>query len=69
MNVQAKVAIEKQEHPERYCPVKRCLWKTSVPNDNGNGYHVHPSYPDGYCPRHQHIRSIKAMIEKQKEIA
>ncbi len=29
MNIQAKVAVEKEKHPERFCPVKRCLWKTA----------------------------------------
>jgi len=36
MNTQAKVAIEKREHPERFCPTARCLWRTG----------------GGYCPRH-----------------
>jgi hypothetical protein len=33
----AKVAQDRQKHPERYCPANRCLWRT-------NG---------GYCPRHK----------------
>jgi len=37
MNVQAKVALDKQKRPERFCPHQRCLWRT-------NG---------GYCPRHK----------------
>lgn len=37
MRIAARVAIEKQEHPERFCPVHRCLWKT------GDGTR---------CPRH-----------------
>jgi hypothetical protein len=37
MNIAAKVAQRKQEHPEMYCPQKGCLWKT-------DGSH---------CPRHQ----------------
>ncbi len=37
MNIQAKVALDKERHPERYCPVRRCLWRT------GDGSH---------CPRH-----------------
>lgn len=35
--VQIKVALRKQEHPEEYCPVKKCLWRTG----------------GGRCPRHQ----------------
>lgn len=36
--VAAKVAANKEKHPEKYCPVKRCLWHT------GDG---------SYCPRHK----------------
>ncbi len=36
MNIQAKVALDKERHPERYCPARRCLWRTG----------------GGYCPRH-----------------
>lgn len=25
--VAAKVAADKEKHPERYCPVKGCLWR------------------------------------------
>jgi hypothetical protein len=41
MSTQAKVAIRKQNHPEKYCPASKCLWMT-------NG---------GYCPRHKHLFS------------
>jgi hypothetical protein len=34
---QAAVAKAKAEHPELYCPHRRCLWRTD----------------GGYCPRHQ----------------
>jgi len=37
VRVAAQVAAEKQEHPERFCPVKKCLWRT------GDG---------SRCPRH-----------------
>ena len=36
--LQAQVAKDKLEHPERYCPEPRCLWRT------GDG---------DYCPRHE----------------
>ena len=36
--VAAKVAADKAENPDKFCPVKRCLWKT------GDGTH---------CPRHK----------------
>ena len=34
--VAAKVAKDKEAHPEQYCPHRRCLWRTG----------------GGYCPRH-----------------
>lgn len=36
MNIQAKVALDKEKHPERFCPTPRCLWRTD----------------GGHCPRH-----------------
>jgi hypothetical protein len=35
--IQTRVALDKRDHPERYCPNARCLWRT------GDG---------SYCPRH-----------------
>jgi hypothetical protein len=34
--VAAKVAANKEKHPERYCRAPKCLWRTG----------------GGYCPRH-----------------
>lgn len=38
MRIAARVAQDKALHPERFCPVPRCLWRT------GDG---------SRCPRHQ----------------
>jgi hypothetical protein len=48
MNIQAKVAIDKQKHPERFCPAPRCLWKTAKLNHKTQ---IHEG--GGYCPRHR----------------
>lgn len=48
--VAAKVAAEKIEHPEKFCPVKKCLYKT------GDG---------SRCPRHREI-PIAPMAEIRK---
>ena len=40
MSTASKVAEDKLNHPWKFCPVKRCLWKT------GDG---------SYCPRHINI--------------
>lgn len=46
-NVAAKVAEEKQKHPDRYCPVPRCLWKTARLD------HATQTFVGGgCCPRH-----------------
>jgi hypothetical protein len=48
MSTQAKVAIEKREHPERFCPAYRCLWRTAKLN-HATGLRE----GGGYCPRHK----------------
>jgi hypothetical protein len=53
MNIQAKVAIDKQKHPERYCPAPRCLWKTAKLNHKTQ---VHEG--GGYCPHHRAMRPV-----------
>jgi len=50
MNIQAKVALDKQKHPERYCPFPRCLWKTTKLN---HATQVHEG--GGHCPRHRSV--------------
>lgn len=47
MNTQARVALDKLKHPERYCPSPRCLWKTAKLNHSTQ---VHEG--GGHCPRH-----------------
>lgn len=47
MHIQARVALNKQKHPERFCPHPRCLWRTAKLN------HATQTYTGGgYCPRH-----------------
>jgi hypothetical protein len=57
MNIQAKVAIDKQKHPERFCPAPRCLWKTTKLN---HATQIHEG--GGHCPRHK-SRSIAGDME------
>lgn len=38
MSTASKVAKDKERHPEKFCPIDRCLWK------NGTG---------NLCPRHR----------------
>lgn len=48
MSIQAKVARDKELHPERYCPARRCLWRTG----------------GGACPRHKPFEdAVKAADE------
>lgn len=50
MNINAKVGIEKQEHPERFCPQKGCLWRTAKLN-----HETQQHEGGGYCPRHKPV--------------
>ena len=50
MNVQAEVAIDKQKHPEHFCPYPRCLWKTTKLN-----HATQQHEGGGYCPRHKPV--------------
>lgn len=44
-SVAASVAQDKEQHPENYCPVKRCLWNTRPQGG-------------GCCPRHKHLAPV-----------
>jgi hypothetical protein len=44
--IAASVAREKEAHPERFCPVKRCLWRTG----------------GGFCPRHKPAPVTPALV-------
>jgi hypothetical protein len=62
MSIQAKVAIDKREHPERFCPAPKCLWKTSRLNRETQ---VHEG--GGYCPRHESYRLARAKADAEVE--
>jgi hypothetical protein len=47
MNTAAKVAEDKRQHPERFCPAPRCLWHTAKLNHATGEREC-----GGYCPRH-----------------
>jgi len=55
MNVQAKVALDKEKHPERFCPVKRCLWKVMQLDHGKQTYSLRADCLTGYCPRHKRL--------------
>jgi len=58
MTVNAKVAIEKAAHPERFCPMNRCLWRTSKLNHTTG-----VREGGGFCPRHrQHAEPQSATL-------
>jgi hypothetical protein len=54
MNTRAKVAIEKSEHPERFCPERRCLWRTAKLNHATGEREC-----GGYCPRHKSGKALQ----------
>ena len=47
----SKVAENKRQHPEYYCPVPRCLWRTG----------------GGRCPRHQLVSEPAVPLVDMKE--
>lgn len=57
MNTQAKVAIHKQEHPDRYCRNPRCLWRILVCHPITRELVLAPNCVEGYCPRHKPVQS------------
>jgi hypothetical protein len=46
MNINAKIGLDKQKHPERFCQTQRCLWKTSKLN-----HATQQHEGGGPCPR------------------
>jgi hypothetical protein len=52
MNIQAKVALDKQKHPESFCPHPRCLWRVVKLDHATQTYSLRDDCPGGYCPRH-----------------
>lgn len=53
MNVAAKVALEKEKYPDRFCPAPRCLWRTTRYNHETGLREPLANCPGGRCPRHQ----------------
>ena len=53
MNIQARVALDKERHPERFCPTHRCLWRT------GDGT---------ACPRHYREATREVWGDIQAEV-
>ena len=52
MSINAKVALDKQNHPERFCKVSRCLWRVVKLDHATQTYSLRPDCPNDYCPRH-----------------
>lgn len=53
MNIQAKVALDKEKHPERFCKTPRCLWRVVKLDHATQTFSPLENCPEGYCPRHQ----------------
>jgi len=56
VNIQAKVALDKEKHPERFCKEPRCLWRVVQLDHVTQSFHPLPDCPGGRCPRHQVLR-------------
>lgn len=55
MNIQAKVALDKEKHPERFCKQYRCLWRTMVCHPTTREMVPASGCADGWCPRHKPV--------------
>jgi len=63
MSTQAKVAIEKREHPERFCPAHLCLWRTAKLN-----HATGEREGGGYCPRHRPAVLARATVAETGQL-
>jgi hypothetical protein len=52
MNIQAKVALDKEKHPERFCKQNRCLWRVLVCHPMTREMVPAKGCQSGWCPRH-----------------
>jgi hypothetical protein len=65
MNIQAKVALDKEKHPERFCKVSRCLWRVLVCHPMTREMVPALNCEGGYCPRH--IPASKFEVDRENE--
>lgn len=56
MSIQAKVGIDKQKHPEKYCKERGCLWCIVKLDHATQTYIPLTNCENGYCPRHKGSR-------------
>jgi hypothetical protein len=64
MNIQAKVALAKQKHPEYYCFEPRCLWRTMILDPCSRLMVPAKGCGDGWCPRHKRaVVKVKSEAE------
>jgi hypothetical protein len=53
MDIQAKVAIDKEKHPERFCAHPRCLWRVMKCDPMTRQMVPAPNCEGRHCPRHR----------------
>lgn len=53
------VALNKELHPERYCPAHGCLWKTAEPAPDGKRYVLNADP----CHKHPSLNTAPAVLE------
>jgi hypothetical protein len=64
MNIQAKVALDKVDHPEFFCKVNRCLWRVMVCDRMTRQMVPAKNCTNGYCPRHTpHVPAVAVAVE------
>lgn len=68
MNIQAKVALDKEKHPERFCKVHRCLWRILICHPMTREMVSAPNCENGYCPRHRPASSSSPLVGGRKRL-
>jgi hypothetical protein len=70
MNIQAKVALDKEKRPEDFCKVRRCLWRTRRCDPMTREMVPSPNCENGYCPRHKYLaKGVSHVQENQDSVA
>lgn len=68
MRIAAKVALDKQANPDKYCPTPRCLWKLTGNNQTcpRHGVKVIKDTRDGSKDYYMSLTKIKELVDQGK---
>src|SRR6266478_9052392 len=67
-NIYAKVALDKQKHPERFCRREKCLWKVVGFDHATQKYFPLSDCPNGFCPRHRPVTLSSPLVYRRARL-